>query len=262
MRERTRERGRVLHRDLDTAYTDLSALLVYLEARDFNGLVVVHLDDYEAESLLLANETTDVRATDAATGEGFQGEEARANLLARASEPGGLISVYELTEEEAARELSSRNVAAPFSVEAERESKGEEDPERRRGECLQTAGELIEAVERAALVAGGDFETAMRNARLALTEDYPFLDPFARGFSYESGEVRLQAKPSERLLVSGVCEMLRRAVSHVANAEHRIGVRRDAARELSILLRRRRARLERCNVTPRQLERIAGMKLL
>ena len=255
------ERPRPLHENLDTSYLDLAALLVYLEARGFTGLVHVALDEYEADVILRAGEKTTVRERSHATGETAEGEAALRRLTVRAQEPGGLVSVYELSPEEAEREASA-GIREQSSADSRSELQESEEEARQR-EMFELMGEVAAATERAVVIAGGDFEAALHAARLTLAEDFPFLNPFARSFEYAGGEMSLQSSTTgERLFVSGVCEMLRRTVEHVAVAEQKIGVRKDAARELSILLRRRRSRLERFKLTARQLERIAGMKLL
>ena len=253
------EKPRPVHENLDTAYVNLPALVAYLEAREFTGLVRAMLEACEGMFVLRAGEETFAGAREHASGEASEGDAASRLLFASAREPGGIVSVYELTADEAAKALADWADAATTTTEdgarATEEVAGRE-------ELLALASELMAAVERAVVIAGGDFAGALHAARLTLAEDFPFLDPFARRFDYAEGRVRLDAEPSERLFVSGLCEMLRRAVAHVADAEQKIGVRRDTARELSILLRRRRSRLERFNLTHRQLERIAGMKLL
>ena len=248
---------RPLHENLDTAYVNLAALLSHLEARGFEGLVRFLADDFEAEVILRAGAGPSARTRDHATGERAGGRAALSSLLARASVPGGLVSVYEGPPEQFEQEAGAARDAGAQAGEA---ASSEEDAGRT--ELLELAGELVGAVERAVRIAGGEFEAALHAARLRLAEDYPFLDPFARRFEYAEGVVRINAAASEHLLVSGITELLRGAVEHVADAERKIGVRKDAARELSILLRRRRSKLARFKLTERQLERIAGMKLL
>jgi hypothetical protein len=250
-----RERTAPLYENLDTAYVRLAALVRYLEGRGFTGVVRVELEEYGGEIVLRAGEQTTAREVNHLTGATAEGEAALQRLFVRAGEPGGLVSVY---EGETAGEAASAGRATG-------EDEGEADltPEEvERRELLRLSGELIECVERAVLVAGGDFAGALHAARLSLTEDFPFLDPLTRRFEYEDGVVKLDARPSARLYVSGVNEALRRVVERVAGVEQKIGVRKDVVRELSSLLRRRQSALARFKFTTQQLERIAGMKLL
>ena len=241
---------RPLHENLDTAYVDAAALLRYLGERGFEGLVRLVGEDFEAEVILRAGERPAARSRDGASGVSLEGEAALASLFERAARPGGLVSVYE----------GAVGLEAPEEPAAAGGTAGEAAAGR--AELMGLAGELIEAIERAVRVAGGDFEGAAHASRLALAEDYPFLDPFARRFEYSQGEARVAGEVSDPMLLSGLCEFLRGAVEHVATSERRIGVHKDAARELSVLLRRRHSRLARFKLTARHLERIAGMKLL
>lgn len=249
------ERLAPIYENLNTAYVSLGALVRYLEGREFTGLVRVELDEYAGEIILRAGARTTARELNHLTGAASEGEAALQRLCVRAGEPGGLVSVYEGEPQGAAAAGASGEGAADDGEELT-----PEQAERR--ELLRLSGELIACVERAVLVAGGDFASALRAARVALTEDFPFLDPLARRFEYDAGTVRLDAQPSTRLYVSGINEALRRVVERVASVEQRIGVRKDVVRELSSFVRRRQSALARFKLTPQQLERIAGMRLL
>lgn len=259
MPERTAKLAAV-YENLDTAYVNLAALVRYLEERGFTGLVHAELDEYDGAIFLLSGAETRARERNHATGKVSEGAAALQRLLVRAGEPGGLISVYEGETEEAERGVfAHRSDGAEGAADATAAG-SEEEIERR--ELLQLSGELLAAVERAVLVAGGDFAAALHAARVSLTEDFPFLDPLTRRFEYDAGTVRLDAAPSTGLYVSGINEALRRVVERVATVEQKIGVRRDVVRELSTILRRRQTALAHFKFTRQQFERIAGMKLL
>jgi hypothetical protein len=249
----------IVHEHLDTAYVNLAALVRYLEGREFTGLVHVELDEYDGDIFLHAGRETRARERNHATGATAEGAAAWQRLCVRAGEPGGLVSVYEGDPDE----LEKREPAGEAAYEADT-TPGAVAEESERRELLRLSGELVAAVERAVLVAGGDFEAALHAARVGLTEDFPFLDPLARRFEYDDdGTVRMHgAWPTTGLYVSGINEALRRVVERVATVEQKIGVRKDAVRELSTLLRRRQTALARCKFTRQQFERIAGMKLM
>lgn len=269
-----KERLRPVHENLDTTYLNLGALLRYLRQREFRGRVHVELDEYAAEVFLRGRDEPRTVEKDYAKGREEEGEAALHRLLVRAREPGGLVSVYEEAEAEteagegaAVQEGLETDVRLKSEVVAEAASRsaalrgGASEEEAERRELLQLSGELIAAIERACAVAGGDFAAAFHQARIKLADDYPFLDPMQRRFSYAAGNVALQGRVSAGLYVSGICEALRRSVEHIATDREKIGVRRDVARELSTLARRRQTALTRFKFTP-QLERIAGMRLL
>ena len=260
-----------VYENLDTAYVNLAALLRYLRERAWTGRIHVELEEYEADLLLDGQHAPRILERNYATGAEAEGEAALRRVLVRASEPGGLISVYE-----DAATASSMLMGAAAAGGAEKTGRvidiaarrthttaaqpiSPEDAER--SELLEVTGELIAAVERAVLVAGSDFAPVFHTARLNIADDYTFLDPLAARFEYADGRVQLRVAISPPLVVAGVSELLRRVVEYVARAEHRIGVRKDVAREFATLARRRASSLARLKYTP-HLERIAGMKLL
>jgi hypothetical protein len=272
------EKLRVVHENLDTAYVNVGALLRYLRGREFAGRVRVELEEYDALVFLNGKDEPRVVERDYARGRVDEGEAALHRLLVRAREPGGLVSVYEgagggdMASEGGAGEGASResedvriksgavfDAASRANAMQDTASAADEEAERR--ELLRLSGELMAAVERAASVAGGDFASAFQRARIQLADDFPFLDPMQRRFAYADGAATLQGKTSAGTYVSGVCEALRRTVEEIATHGEKIGIRRDVARELSTLARRRQTALAHFKFTP-QLERIAGMRLL
>ena len=261
--------SRTVHEDLDTAYVNLGALLRYLRQRDFKGRVHVEMDEYDADILLRGREEPHVIERNHASGREEEGEAALHRLLVRAREPGGLVSVYEDEEGAAGARTSVRDElnrragitpSSPAAAATGADAHVLSAEEAEQHDLLQVCGELIAAVERAAEVAGGDFASAFHHARISLADDYPFLDPVQRRFDYAEGVARLRGATSVGLFVSGVSEALRRIVERIATEEERLGVRRDVARELSTLMRRRQTALARFKFTP-HLERIAGMRL-
>lgn len=265
--------SRTVYENLDTAYVNLAALLRYLREREWTGRVHVELEEYEADIFLAGASAPRARERNHATGAESEGDAALRRVLVRASEPGGLIGVYEDAAttasgaEETGRviDIGARRTHATGAAAGSKETTtagaqlSEEEAERR--ELLEVTGELIAAVERALLVAGSDFAPVFHTARLNMADDYTFLDPLTARFEYSDGSVQLRTKMSTPMFVAGVSELLRRVVEYVARAEHRIGVRKDVAREFSTLARRRASSLARFKYAP-HLERIAGIKLL
>lgn len=254
--------SRALHENLDTAYVNLAALLRYLRQRDFTGRVHVQLVEYEADVYLNTQDAPRVREVDHATGREAEGEEALQRLLVRAVEAGGLVSVYEGEEEPdggAKMPLALPGLNIDFGEEPETELSPEQQEW---SELLRVSGELIAAVERAALSAGADFETLLRAARLELSDDYSFLDPLAGRFEYVTGGlVRLHALPSHDAYVASICECLRRVVGKIATGERGGRLRERVALELAVLARRRQSQLTRFKLA-QQFDRIAGTRVL
>jgi hypothetical protein len=92
---------RPIHENLDTSFVNLSALLRYLQRRQFVGRLRVELSGYEADIHLLEGNKMQVREHDRIAGRIAEGEPALQRLLIRAREPGGTINVYQMTVEAA-----------------------------------------------------------------------------------------------------------------------------------------------------------------
>ncbi|MGI8655863.1 MAG: hypothetical protein ACR2LC_11655 [Pyrinomonadaceae bacterium] len=281
-----------IHENLDTAFVNLAALVRYLQARKFTGHIHIELDDYDADVFLNADASPSVRETDHATGRTAVGEAALQRLLVRAREAGGLLSVYE----ESAAALLAPNDASTANVSAGGNviEAANGNALHLAGESLQSAttthtsdsktvvdsaadgaltwdelarvsGEVIAAVERAAASAGADFNQHFRQTRLALADDYAFLDPSSGRFDYKpGGTVQLHAgKLNEKTYVSGVSECLRRVVDRISaqSGDGGNSIRERVVLELAVLARRRQTALARAQFT-QQLERIAGTRVL
>ena len=126
---------------------------------------------------------------------------------------------------------------------------------------LKASGELIGAIERAVTGAGADFLSYFNGARLALADDYVFLDPLSGEFSYSNSVVTFSGELSGGSYVIGLSETLRRVVDGVATGDRARRVRERVALELFSVARKRREILERSGFLS-QLDRIAGTKVL
>ncbi|HMS41803.1 MAG TPA: hypothetical protein PKE69_16345 [Pyrinomonadaceae bacterium] len=89
-----------IHKNLDTSFVNVSALVRYLRRRQFVGSVRVELSGYEAEIHLDENNALRVREFDRITGRVGEGEEALQRILIRSREPGGIVNVFQTVESE------------------------------------------------------------------------------------------------------------------------------------------------------------------
>src|SRR5215213_7935864 len=110
-------KNRPIHENLDTSFVNLSALLRYLQRRQFVGRIRVELSGYEAEIVLLEGNKMKVHEHDRIAGRIGEGAEALQRLLIRAREPGGTINVYQTTPEAPPNEPLAEKVI-PAIVEA------------------------------------------------------------------------------------------------------------------------------------------------
>jgi hypothetical protein len=259
--QESKAKTRPVHENLDTAYVNLAALVRYLREREFDGRIHAELDEYEADVFLSASDPPRVYETNHTTGRSAEGEAALQRLLVRASEPGGLISVYENSVEEEMG-ASSPPVVMVNAEEAEEELPSA-PPAQDTGwpELLSLSGELIGTVERAALSAGADFKSLFHAVRLSLADDYSFLDPANGRFEYSNGMVELHARPPENAYVSGISAALHRVVNKISTGARAESVRERVALELAVLARRQQSQLAKFKFTP-HLNRIAGTRVL
>ena len=292
----SRTSGKALYDDLDTGFVNLWSLLRNLTERGFIGRVHVELEDYSADVFLTGSSTPLVHEIDQAAGTDTLEEAALHRLVLRARGAPGKISVYEGPDEAVAartpsppspgplapvpkqpdRAVSAESIAAApeskFAVASVSDemavSRGETpDP----GSARQTeiefpaiiklGGELIGAVERGITAHGESFAALFAAVRLALADDYSFLDPMSNRFSYKDRKVSLAPDVTVGIYVSGVSEALRRTVDRVASGDRARRVRERIAIELLGVARKHKEVLER-SAFSLQLDRIAGTKVI
>jgi len=250
-----------IHENLDTAYTNLAALVRYLQGRGFVGRIHVVMAEYEADVILNGKNPPLVRDTDHAKQRSGESEEALRRIYVRASEAGGLITVYEW------RVIEPVPLAAPAAIASIKRTtpplaevrKPEENSDRR--EVLEIVGQLIAAVQRAANGFGADFQKAFDASRVELADDFSFLDPTTTDLSYNDGMVQLKSQVAINEIVSGITECLRRTANAISKGPRERTHRERVALELALLVRRRQPLLEKHNIS-KQLDRIAGTRVL
>jgi hypothetical protein len=255
-------KSRPVYEHLDTTFVNLAALLRYLQQRGFVGRIHVVLAEYEAEVLLdEGGGAPRVREVDYATGRRAEGDDALPRLLVRAREPGGLINVYEGAGNEATGAAAVSLIDEADEAEGAEKAHDLAPEEMEWRDLLRVSGEVIAAVERAALSAQADFNAIFRAARLELADDFSFLDPATRRFEYAHAAVRLQGRPGVKAYVAGLGECLRRVVLKMTKGAQEKRLRERVALELAVLARRRQTQLSRFKLT-QQFDRIAGTKVL
>jgi len=287
-------KSRVLYENLDTSFVNLWDLLRHLSRQKFVGRVHVEMDDYEADVFLTGSNTPLVREIDRAAGTDVLEEAAMHRLVLRARESPGKISVFEGAAEAVAvkkstpetvakppsiqagvlpaeSEIAQASFTASASVHSGKPVKSDVDSAAPaasaksfeaadEGEVLRTGGELIGAVERALTGAGADFPSLFRAARIALADDYPFLDPVS-GFDYANSTVTMNNEFAGHAFIAGVSEALRRVVDHAAQGDRARRIRERVALDLAVAARKQKGALERSGFDS-QLDHIAGTKVI
>src|SRR5439155_7565083 len=257
------------------------------------GRVHVELKDYTADVFLNGSKTPLVHEVDRASGSDVTEEAALHRLVLRARESAGTISVFQGSGEavpfeyidaatriksfgEARADNFAPSAALPESMRSASREVAESDDSQTniKGEiqtevsnqaesndAAKLSGELIGAVERAVIADGLDFESLFREIRLALADDYTFLDPMIERLHYWKLTLELVEQLPVNTLVSAITELLRRIVDKFATGERERRRRERVALELARVARKRDDALTRSGFRS-QLDHIAGTKVI
>ncbi len=241
---------------LNTSFVSLAALIRYLREQGFQGSVRVELEQYESGVALAGSQEPQFWENDRATGRFAHGEEAMQRLFVRSREPGGVISVEQLTE---ADFLESDSNAIYTSRVLTPKDSATESGMGEMGSVTLISAAVIGAVERAVQSTGLSFDEQFHLARVEIGDDYPFLDPTVGGFEYQGSSVNLEAQPAPSTYVQAVSEVLKRVVNRVAKRQNESSFRERVAVELAMAARHMENGL---GVFTSQLDRIAGTRVL
>jgi hypothetical protein len=247
---------------LSTSYVNLAGLLRYLRQQDFVGTVKVKVEAYEAKVELRGAEPPSVSEIDPNSHQATSTPGAMERLMVHSREPGGTITVFDQQATDDAVALET--IAEPVmpAAFAEHQDAVADEPAVVHvdwSDLLDAGGKVIGAVERALGTVGADFESSLRDARIQLGDDYPFLDPTGNGFSYANKRIELRESTSPNAFVTAVSECLHRVVNKNAVAPDGKRFRETVAIELAVAARIRPNGLS--EFTSR-LDRIAGTRVL
>jgi hypothetical protein len=95
-------RGEVVHKNLSTAYTDLSALVSTLQSEDFSGTIEIEFPQHKGTLFFGSGEVIDAEARAGAEPKRLAGQEATQALLGLTGQKNGMISIYRLPSERVA----------------------------------------------------------------------------------------------------------------------------------------------------------------
>jgi len=274
--------SRVLYQDLDTSFVNLWGLLRYLSQQSFVGRVHVELTDYSADVFLDGSETPLVHEIDRAAGTDVVEESALHRLVLRVRESPGKISVYEGADESVAPRSSPATnlvaeVASVATPESMRSSAAKDDDDGATettvisesephvmpdtDKIIRLSSDLIAAVERAATAQGTNFSSSFQQVRVALGDDYPFLDPTSGSLQYVNSQLSLNGGKFPDGFVVGISEALRHVVDQTATGDRARRTRERVALELARVARKN-AEAIAASGFKEQLDRIAGTKVI
>lgn len=271
--------SRVLYQDLDTSFVNLWGLLRYLSQRSFVGRVHVALTDYTADVFFDGSETPLVHEIDGAAGTDVVEEAALHRLVLHVRESPGKISVYEGPDEAVAPQRQSAVTSAEISSAATPESMRSSDakdnddaatettllqdatPTADADQTIKLSGEIIGAIEQAATAQNANFTEIFQQTRVALGDDYTFLDPMIGSLYYKNSSVTIKGENIPRGFVLGISEALRHMVNQLATGDRGRRTRERVALELARVARKNGEAIAASGFKE-QLDRIAGTKVI
>jgi hypothetical protein len=95
-------RGEVVHKNLSTAYTDLSALVSTLKSEGFSGTIEIEFPQHKGTLFFGSGEIVDAEARGGTDTKKLAGQEAAQALLGLTGQKNGMISIYQLPPERVA----------------------------------------------------------------------------------------------------------------------------------------------------------------
>ncbi len=122
------------HKNLNTSYVNLSALLKFLRHQKFVGNVHFETKGYEADIFFTPENELNTRENDHLAGRISVGREVLPRILIRAHEPGGVINVYDEGEEKVSEKAKNEiqraeSLAEPEIIQIPETPKESEPPE-------------------------------------------------------------------------------------------------------------------------------------
>ncbi len=93
-------RGKILHQNLSTEYTDVAQLLSTLKANAFDGMVEIETANRKGAYFMIGGKTVNAVLGSEMNPTGLVGEEAIEELLAVSAQPNALLNVYQSTPAE------------------------------------------------------------------------------------------------------------------------------------------------------------------
>ncbi|MBK9154711.1 MAG: hypothetical protein IPM25_10935 [Chloracidobacterium sp.] len=278
-----------IHRNLNTTFVDLSALVRHLRGLQFAGSIDIELGNYEAEIELSSDGSITAREQDHIAGRISFGEDALGRIMIRSREPGGVINVYRSDNNKGGPEVfideviaaHARRTAAPHIAKLTARRKGIlETAARDRAsgdapipkpdhalrnddleswtELLSLVTELMKTIEGALAKGNIDFADAFGNACGFASFDHPFLDPDTDVFSYEDGFLKLRRRIPAPELIAGVTAALARMMERLREDPYFGSTYHLTTHRVRVLVNRHRLQFDRHGLS-RELKKMIAI---
>ena len=215
-------RGEVVHKNLSTAYTDLSALLSTLKLEGFSGSIEMEFPETQGILVIDSGEIINAEATAGGESKRRVGQEAVRILLGLSNQKDGVLSIYRLLPEQVVlvannlrHEILFKGLSTSF-IQLDRllhklqEGRHNGFIEVMTKELIPVFQEILSRVEK--VVDGvsqkGTFIRAFKRVLIDKAETFDFLDPFGGEFEYREGTILFSGEAREKDFAKGMVEGL------------------------------------------------------
>jgi hypothetical protein len=279
-----------IHKNLNTSFVDLSALVRHLRSLQFAGLVQIELSSYEAEIEFAQDGSLRASEQDHIAGRLSLGDAALQRIMIRSKEPGGVIHVFKRADADTrkdrafvdeaiaaeARKMASGPVNVPSPTKNERVEKimaatsVAEAPipkpttllnfetAENWSELLDLISELMQTLD-ATLARGNiNFADAFRNACGFVSFDHPFLDPDSDVFSYSDGYISVRQRLATRDLIAGIAAALARIMQRLREDPYFGNVYHQTMHRIRVLANQRKLQFDTFGLG-HELQKITGI---
>jgi hypothetical protein len=211
-----------IHKNLNTSFVSLSALVRYLGNLQFVGSIRVEFASYEADIVFTRSRTIQAREYNHVDGRISHGKLALERILLRGREPHGRIHVYKyVTEGYAgmtenvfversiaanARKLAEAAGGTANNKKCEFMSAGRNSEN---AEMLNAISDVLRTVDESLAGAKLSFSAAFRLACESIAKDYKFLRRKRNALVYREGSVFVSAQADAQTIASAVFAALR-----------------------------------------------------
>ncbi len=277
-----------IHRNLNTSFVNLAALVRHLRGLQFVGSVQVELSSYEAEIEFGEDGSVKAREQDHIAGRLSFGEDALTRVMIRSMEPGGTINIYknvasddlsvfvdeaitngarQMVADENGRQVApvfpARSADAPVSLVGEvpipRPPAGLELPSLDNwSELLGLISELMQTVDDTMARGNINFVDAFRNACGFVSYDHPFLDPDSDVFSYADGYISIRQRMASQEVINGVIAALSRIMQRLREDPYYGTLYHQTMHRMRVLANRRKLQFDSFGLGT-QLQKITGI---
>lgn len=210
--------GEALHKELSSEFTSLPRLIEKLCAQEHTGYIEVTTNDSDGAGMIFMQSGELLISIFSLNGETSLRQGECSEIISFASNRGATFNVYH--SDPGASISNSLEVMAGLELPT----------------LLEIWGDILAITERIVQkhASSDTFTNALKDTRIQLSEKYPYLDPFAAEFEYESGKLSLRAA-SVRQVNQALGECLLETIASIDDSLTRVELQSEVRDALAFL---------------------------